>query len=139
MPGHRYRILVIGGSGSRKTNLLLNLIKYQRPDFDKNLFTRQRSIRIKASIIYFNGREKVAIENFKNPKTFIACSKTIDDVYENLKDYDPTNKRRVLIVFDDMMADMECNKSLSPIVTDLFLKGRKLNISLVFISKCLKL
>ena len=42
-------------------------------------------------------------------------------------------------MFDDMMADMECNKSLSPIVTDMFLKGRKLNISLVFISKCLKL
>ena len=119
--------------------MLLNLIKYQRPDFDKNLFTRQRSIRIKTSIIYFNGREKVAIENLKNPKTFIACSKTIDDVYENLKDYDPTNKMRVLMVFDDMIADMECNKSLSPIVTDLFLKGRKLNISLVFISKCLKL
>ena len=79
-----------------------------------------------------NGQEKVGIEALKNPKTFIDYSQTIDDVYENLKDY-PTKKRRVLIVFDDMIADMESNKKLSPIVTELFLKGRKLNISFLFI------
>ena len=44
-------------------------------------------------------------------------------------------KRRVLMVFDDMVADMESNKTLCPIVTELFLKGGKLNISLVFISQ----
>ena len=64
---------------------------------------------------------------------FIDYSQTIDDVYENLKDYNQTKKRRVLIVFD-MIADMESKKKLSPIVTELFLRGRKLNISLVFIS-----
>ena len=66
-------------------------------------------------------------------------SKLIDDVYEKLEDSDPTKKRRVLMVFDDMMTDMESNKSLSTIVTKLFLRERKLNILLVFISKCLKL
>ena len=50
-------------------------------------------------------------------------------LYENLEDYNPTKKIRVLIVFDDMVADMESNKKLSPIVTELFLRGRKLNIS----------
>ena len=94
---------------------------------------------MKVSIAYFNWLEKVEIENLQNPKTFIDYSKTTDDVYENLEDSDPTKKRRVLIVFDDMMADMESNKNLSPIVTGLFLRGKKLNISLVFISKCLKL
>ena len=58
----------------------------------------------------------------------------MDEVYEHLEDYNPTKKRRVLTVFDDMIADMESNKNLSPKVTELFLKGRKLNISLVFIS-----
>ena len=105
----------------------------------KFIYTSERFIQIKASIAYFNWLEKVGIENLQNPKTFIDYSKTIDDVYENLEDSDPTKKRRVLIVFDDMMADMESNKNLSPIVTELFLRGRKLNISLVFISKCLKL
>ena len=59
-----------------------------------------------------NGREKVGIKNLKNPKAFIDYSKQIEDVYENLKDYNPTKKRRVLIVFDDMIADMESSKKI---------------------------
>ena len=63
-------------------------------------------------------------------------SQTIDDVYENLEDYNPTKKKRIaLTMFDDLTADIESNKKLSPIVTKLFLTGRKLNFSLVFISK----
>ena len=58
-------------------------------------------------------------------------SKDIDDVFENLADYNPTKKRKVLIMFNNMIADMEANKNVSPIVTELFLGGRKLNISLV--------
>ena len=72
----------------------------------------------------------------KNPKAFVDYSETVDDVYENLKDYNPINKRRVLIVFDDMIADMESDKKLSTKVTELFPRGRKLNISLVFILQC---
>ena len=48
---------------------------------------------------------------------------TIDDVYENLEDYNPIKK--VLIIFDDMIADMEANENLSSIVTELFFKGQK--------------
>ena len=80
-----------------------------------------------------NKREKVGTEKLKNPKAFIDHSQTINDVYENLEGYNPTKKRRGLIVFDDMIADMESNKTLSPIVTELFLRGRKLNFSLVFL------
>ena len=57
---------------------------------------------------------------------------TIDDVYENLEDYNQTKKRIVLIVFNNMIANMESNESID---TELFLRGRKLNISLVFISQ----
>ena len=69
----------------------------------------------------------------KNPE-FIDYSQTILDVYENLEDYNPTKKNRVLIVFDDTIADMESNKKLNPIVTELFIRGRKLNILIVFTS-----
>ena len=72
-----------------------------------------------------NGREKARIEILKNPKALIDYSKTIDDIYENLEDYNPTKNRRVLILFDDMIADMESNKKLSPIVTELFFKRKK--------------
>ena len=82
-----------------------------------------------------NGRENVGIKKLKNPKVFIDYSQTIDDVYENLEDYNPTKKRVVLMVFDDKIANIESNKKVSPIVTELFLRGRKSNISLVFVSQ----
>ena len=82
--------------------------------------------------------KKVGIKKLKNPKALIDYSQAIDDVYENLEDYNPTNKRRVLIASGDMIEDMESNKKLRLIVTELFLRGRNLNISLyitVFISQ----
>ena len=79
-----------------------------------------------------NESKKVRNEILKNPKAFIDYSQTIDDVYKNSEDYNPAKKRRVLIVFDGMIADMESNKKSTSIVTELFLRGRKLNISLVF-------
>ena len=82
-----------------------------------------------------NGREKVGIENLKNTKSFIDYAQKIDYVYKNLGSYNQTKKRRVLIVFDDMITDIESNKKLSPIGTELFLRRRILNILLVFISQ----
>ena len=93
--------------------MLLNLIKYQRPDIDKIYLYVKDPVESKYQLL-INGREKLGIENLKNPKAFIDFSQTIDDVYENLEDYNLTKKRRVLIVFDDMIADMESNKKLSP-------------------------
>ena len=64
-----------------------------------------------------NGREKVGIKKLKNPKALIDYSQTIGDAYKNFEDYNPTKKRTVLIVFDGLIADMEYNQKLSPIVT----------------------
>ena len=77
----------------------------------------------------------MGIKKLKNPKAFNDYSHEIDDVYEHLEHYNLTKTGRVLTVFDDMVEDIESNKKLSPIVTELFLRGRKLNISLVFISQ----
>ena len=74
----------------------------------------------------------------KNLKASIDYSQTIDVVYENLEDYNSTKKRKVLIVFVDMIIDIEPNKKLNPVVTELFLRGRKLNILLVLISRELR-
>ena len=67
--------------------------------------------------------DRLNIKN--NPKAFSDYPQTIDDVYENLKDYNPTNKKM-------QIADMEANKKLQPIAAELFMRGRKLNISLAF-------
>ena len=56
------------------------------------------------------------------------------DVYKNIEEYKLGNKRKVLTVFDDVIADMINNKRLNPIVTELFVRGRKLNISIAFIT-----
>ena len=59
----------------------------------------------------------------------------MDDIYKNIEEYNSNRKGKILIGFDDMIADMLSNKKLNPIVTELFIRGRKLNISLVFITK----
>ena len=57
------------------------------------------------------------------------------DVYKNIEDYNPGKKRIILIVFDDLISDMINNKNLNPVVTELFIRGKKLNISIVFITQ----
>ena len=70
-------------------------------------------------------------------------SNDMQDVYKNIEDYNLGKKRKVLIVFDDMIADMINNNKLNPVVTELFIRGRELNISIVFIMqfilKCQKM
>ena len=56
----------------------------------------------------------------------------MQDVYKNIEDYNPGKKRKILIVFDDMITDMINNKKLNPVVTELFIGVRKLNISIAF-------
>ena len=59
----------------------------------------------------------------------------MQDVYKNIEDYNPGRKRKIIIVFDDMIADMINNKKLNPVVTELFVRGRKLNISIIFMTQ----
>ena len=87
IPDHPYRFIIIGDSGSRKTNALINLINEQN-DIIK---------------IYFYARDLSEL-------TFIECSNTMDDVYENINDYNLIRKRKTLIAFHDMIADIMTNK-----------------------------
>ena len=80
-------------------------------------------------------REKVGIDHHNDPRAYIEYSNDMHDVYKNINYYNPDKENKILIVFDDMIADMIHNKKLNSIVTKLFIKGRKLNISLVFITQ----
>ena len=113
--------------------MLFKLIKDQRPYFDKIYLYVKDPFKPKHQLI-INGREKVGNEILKNLKAFIDYSQTIADAYENLEDYNPTEKRRV---FDYMVADMESNKKLSPVVTENSIFRLFLFHNLI--SKCLKL
>ena len=89
--------------------------------------------------LLINGREKVGIKELKNLEVFIGCSETIDGIYQNLEDYSPTKKRKKLILFDDVISDMEANKKLSPIVTETKYSTFHSFLYHNLISKCLKL
>ena len=82
-----------------------------------------------------NIRAKVGLKRFNDPKAFIEYSNDMCNVYRNINYYNPDKENKILIVFDDMIADMIQNKKLNSIVTELFLRGRRLNISLAFITQ----
>ena len=133
IPDHPYRIIIIGGSGSGKTNALLNLINNQ-PDIDKIYLYAKDPYEAKYQHL-INKREKVGLGHSNDPKAFMEYSNDMQDVYKNIEEYNPEKNRNIPIVFDDMIADMINNKKLNSIVTEFFIRGRKLNISTVFITK----
>ena len=108
----------------------MNLINNQ-PDIDKiYLYAKDRYEAKYKHLI--NKREKVGLDQFK---AFMKYSNDMLVVYKNIEDYNPDKKRKVLIVFDDMIADVINNKKLNPTVTELFTRRRKINISIVFITQ----
>ena len=133
IPDHSYRILIVGVSGSRKTNALLNLINNQQ-DIDKIYLYAKDPYEGKYQNL-INKREKVGLDHFKDPRAFIEYSNDIQVVYNPIENYNSNKKRKILIVFDDMIADMINNKILNPVVTELFIRGRKLNIAIAFITQ----
>ena len=133
VPDNPYRILIIGGSGSGKTNVLLTLIENQ-PDIGKIYLYAKDSFEAKYQYL-INILEKVGLKRFNDPRAFIEYSNDMCDVYKNIDEYNIDKERKTLIVFDDMIADIIKNKKLNSIVTELFIRGRKLNISLVFINQ----
>ena len=133
IPDNPCRILIIRGSGSGKTNALLNLIENQ-PDIDKIYLYAKDSHEAKYQYL-IKMREKVDIDYHNDPRADIEYSNDMRDVYKNINYYNPDKEKRILIVFNDMIADMIHNKKLDSIVTKVFIRGRKLSISLVFITQ----
>ena len=133
IPNHPYKILIVRGSGSGKTNVLLNLIENQ-PAIDKIYLYAKDLFEAKYQYL-INKREDVGIDHFNDPKAFIEYSNDMYYVYKNIDGYNRDKENKILIVFDDMIADMVHNKKLDTIVTELFIRGRKLNSSLVFITQ----
>ena len=132
-PDHPYRILIIWGSGSGKKNQLLNLTNH-KSDIDKIYLYAKDPYEAKYQFL-IKKREDAGTKHFNDSKAFIEYLNKMFDIHKNIKDYNPNKKRKILIVFDDMIADMLSNKKLNPIVTELFVRGRKLNISFVFITQ----
>ena len=89
--------LIIGGSGPGKTNTLLNLINEQN-DIDK-MYLYARDLNEPKHNILIKKCEDAGIKHLNDPNAFIECSNTMDDVYENIHDYNSSGKRKILIFF----------------------------------------
>ena len=108
IPDHLQRILIIGGSGSGKTNALLNLINNQ-PDIDKIYLYAKDPYEDKYQFL-INKRESIGLKHFNDPKAFIQYSNDLHDVYKNIGNYNLDKENKILIVFDDIISDMINNK-----------------------------
>ena len=95
----------------------MNLTKNQE-DIDKIYLYAKDPYEAKHQYL-INKREKVGLTHYDDPKTFMENSNNMQDVYKNIEEYNPREKGKALIVFDDMIADMINNKKLNPIVTEL--------------------
>ena len=128
-----FRMLIIGPSGSGKTNTLLHLINNLHPIDKIYLYAKDTDKRTYQFLI--NKREQAGIKNLKDPHAFIEYSNDMDDVFDNINNYNKNRDKKVLIIFGDMIADIMRSEKFKAIFKELFIRCRKLNISIVFITQ----
>ena len=101
-----------------------------------DIFIYMLKMRMKQNINFLNKkREDVETKHFNYSKAFIEYPTDMDDICKNIEQYNQTRKRKILIHFDDMIVDILCNRKFNSIVTELFNRGRKLDISIVLITQ----
>ena len=128
-----FPMLIIGPSGSGKTNTLLHLINNLHP-IDK-IYLYGNDIHEPKYEYLIKKKERAGIKNLDDPKAFIEYSDDVNDVLDHINNYNKNRDKKVLIVFDDMIADIEYNKSFKKIIKELFYRARKINVSIVFITQ----
>ena len=117
-------MLIIGSSGSGKTSALLNVINNQ-PDIDKIYLDTKDPYEAKYQCL-INKRESTELKHFNDPEAFNEYSNDMQDVYKNIEKYNIGKKGKILVVFDDIIADMTNNEILIPVVTKLLIRRRKI-------------
>ena len=131
--GWPFRMLIIGPSGSGKTDTLLHLINNFNP-IDK-IYLYAKDTDEKKYQFLINKREQAGIKNLNDPHAFIEYSNDMDDVLDDINNYNKNRDKKVLIIFDGMIADIMRSEKFKAIVKELFMRCRKLNISIVFITQ----
>ena len=128
-----FRMFIIGPSGFGKTNTLLHLINNFHP-IDK-IYLYAKDTDGKKYQYLINKREQAGVKNLTDPHAFIEYSNDMNDVLEDINNYNKKRDKKVLIIFDDMIADIMRSKKFKAKVKELYIRCRKLNISIVFITQ----
>ena len=124
-----YRTLVIGPSGSGKTNYLLNKIQTDNNITDK-IYLYAKDLEEPKYQLLIKTREQAGIKNLQDKNAFIEYSNSMVDIYDDINDFNEKRKRKVLIVFDNMISHVMSNEKVQQVLKELFIRCRKLNISL---------
>ena len=132
IPHPSHRMLTIRGFRSVKTHLLLYLIKIKDDIAKMYLYAKDLSKPRYGFLI--KKHQNIGVKHLNDSSAFLECLNKMDDVYENIDHYNPSRKRKILLVFDDMIADIMTNKKFQTIIKELFIRCKKLNISLLFIT-----
>ena len=128
-----FRMLIIGPSGSGKTSTLLHLRDKFHP-IDK-IYLHAKDTDEEMHQYLINKREQARIKNLNDPHAFIEYSSDMNDVLDDINNYNKNRDKKVLIIFDDMIADIIRSENFKAIVKELFIRCRNLNISIVFITQ----
>ena len=128
-----FRMLIIRPSGFGKTNTLLHLIDKFHPIDKIYLYAKDTDEEKYQYLI--NKREQAGIKNLNDPHAFIEYSSDMNDVLEDINNYNKNRNKKVLITFDDMIADIMRSEKFKAIIKELFIRCRKLNISIIFITQ----
>ena len=128
-----FRMLIIGPSGSGKTNTLLHLINNLHC-IDKIYLYGKDLHELKYEYL-INRREQAGIKNLNESHAFIEYSDDMNDALDDINDYNKNRDKKVLIVFDDMIADIEYDKKFKRIIKELFFRACKINVSVVFLTQ----
>ena len=129
-----YRKLIIGPSGSGKTNYLLNSTKKDSNIVDK-IYLYAKDLEEPKYKLLIDKREKAGINFNNDPTAFIEYSNSMDDILSNIEDYNKKRKRKILIIFDDMISHVMSDRRAQQIFKGLFIRCRKLSISLCFLTQ----
>ena len=129
-------MLIIGPSVSGRTNTLLHLIQNlnKTTPVDK-IYLYVKDLSEPKYEFLINNRKNAGIKHFNITTAFIEYLNDMNDVFTNIDNYNKQRKRKVLIIFDDMIADIMSSKNFEAIIKELFIRCRKLNISIVFITQ----
>ena len=128
-----FRMLIIEPSGSGKTNILLYLIDKFHPT-EKMYFYPKDTDEEKYQYL-INKREQAGIKYLNDPHAFLEYSNDMNDVLEDINNYNKNRDKKVLLIFDDMIADIMRSEKFKAIVKEIFIRCSKLNISIVFITQ----
>ena len=112
--------MITGGCGSGKTYALLNLINEQN-DIGK-IYLYAKDLSESKYEILIKNCENVGIKHFNDPDSFIEGSTMMDNIYENINDYNPSRERNILVVFDDTIADIMTSKKFQAIIKELYIR-----------------